>query len=176
MDGGVRDLMNAVGDNFEFVFASAPQNGLWMRDPPGKDQPTNDPAWADVALNYLDDFIAQNGPFYAMLGYSQGSAFIPVYLSNRPEAQNQFNRVMMYCGYTPTTHLGLMETLNANAPLSTPAMVFSGAHDPFAFGAPEQVAVFDNVVHYESEEAGHHLPFSNDEQFQNTVDFILAGL
>ena len=44
---------------------------LWK----GKDQPTNDPAWADVALNYLDDFIAQNGPFYAMLGYSQGQFF-----------------------------------------------------------------------------------------------------
>jgi len=169
-------LMNVIGDQFEFVFASAPQNGLWMRDPPGKDEPTNDPAWADVALNYLDDFIAEHGPFYAMMGYSQGSAFIPVYLSNRPEAQNQFNRVMMYCGYTPTTHLGLMETLNANSPLSTTAMVFSGVHDPFAFGAPEQVAVFDDVVHYESSEAGHHLPFANDPQFQNTVDFFLAGL
>ena len=41
----------------------------------GKDEPTNDPAWADVALNYLDDFIAENGPFYAMLGYSQGQFF-----------------------------------------------------------------------------------------------------
>merc|ERR1712176_1243381 len=176
MDQGVRHLMDAVGDNFEFVFASAPQNGLWMRDPPGKDQPTNDPAWADVALNYLDDFIAQNGPFYAMLGYSQGSAIIPVYLSNRPEMQDQFDRVMMYCGYTPTTHLGLMETLNANAPLSTTAMVFSGVHDPFAFGAPDQVAVFTDVVHYESSEAGHHLPMRNDPEFQNTVDFIMAGL
>ena len=35
-DQGIRHLMDAVGDNFEFVFASAPQNGLWMRDPPGK--------------------------------------------------------------------------------------------------------------------------------------------
>ena len=35
MDQGVRHLMDAVGDTFEFVFASAPQNGLWMRDPPG---------------------------------------------------------------------------------------------------------------------------------------------
>ena len=34
-DQGMRHLMDAVGDNFEFVFASAPQNGLWMRDPPG---------------------------------------------------------------------------------------------------------------------------------------------
>jgi len=106
----------------------------------------------------------------------KGSAFIPVYLSNRPEAQDQFNRVMMYCGYTPTTHLGLMETLNANAPLSTTAMVFSGVHDPFAFGAPDQVAVFTDVVHYESSEAGHHLPNRNDPEFQNTVDFIMAGL
>ena len=105
----------------------------------------------------------------------KGSAFIPVYLSNRPEMQDQFNRVLMYCGYTPTTHLGLMETLNANAPLSTPAMVFSGVHDPFAFGAPDQVAVFTDVVHYESSEAGHHLPTRNDPEFQNTVNFLLDG-
>jgi hypothetical protein len=168
---GVQDLMDAVGDQFEFVFPSAP-GGLWMRDPPGKDEPTTDPAWADETLNYLDQFIADNGPFWAMMGYSQGSAFIPVYLSNRPEAQ--FDRVMMYNGYTPTTHEGLMATLNANAPLATRAMVFSGENDVFAFGAPDQVAVFSDVVHYHSQTADHHLPTSNDGQFQNTVDFFLA--
>jgi len=179
MDPGMNDLMNAIGGNVQFYFASAPQNGLWMRDPPGGDdnkEPTNDPAWADVALEYLDGFIAQHGPFYAMMGYSQGSAFIPVYLSNRPEAQTQFNRVMMYNGYTPTSHQGLIETINANVPLGPTAMVFSGDNDVFNFGAPDQVAAFEDVVHYASPTADHHLPFANDSQFQNTVDFIMAGL
>merc|ERR1711990_81952 len=155
-DQGMQDLMDATMGMVEFVFATSPQNGVWMRDPPGgKGEPTTDPAWADVAINYIDEMIENHGPFWGLLGYSQGSAFIPVYLSNRPDAH--FELVMLYCGYAPSTHLGLMETLNANAPLATPAMVFSGAHDPFAFGAPEQVAVFENVQHFESNEAGHHL-------------------
>ena len=36
--------------------------------------------WADRSINYLDEKIEAEGPFYGLLGYSQGSAFIPVYL------------------------------------------------------------------------------------------------
>lgn len=83
---------------------------------------------------------------------------------------------MMYNGYTPTSHQGLIETINANVPLGPTAMVFSGDNDVFNFGAPDQVAAFEDVVHYASPTADHHLPFANDSQFQNTVDFIMAGL
>ena len=74
------------------------------------------------------------GPFYGLLGYSQGSALIPIYLGKvfplcsgnrvhenfdgfdriaglhnetlKANTQNTFNRVMLYCGYLPTTHQG----------------------------------------------------------------------
>jgi len=60
--------------------------------------------WADESIDYLNEKIAAEGPFYGLLGYSQGSAFIPVFLSN---TSNRFNRLMMYNGYLPTTHEGL---------------------------------------------------------------------
>jgi len=77
----MKDFMAAMPE-FEFDFAQAP-DGLWMNDPPSKDDPTTDPHWADDSFEYLDDFIYNNGPYYALAGYSQGSAFIPVYLAHR---------------------------------------------------------------------------------------------
>ena len=35
----------------------------------------------------------------------------------------------MYNGYLPTTHEGLIDTINEVAPFSIPAMVFSGEND-----------------------------------------------
>lgn len=60
--------------------------------------------WADESIDYLNEKIAAEGPFYGLLGYSQGSAFIPVFMSN---TSHRFNRLMMYNGYLPTTHEGL---------------------------------------------------------------------
>ena len=97
------------------------------QDPPGgKGEPTTDPDWADLSISYLDQMVIDNGPFYALIGYSQGSAMIPVYLAN---TQNTFDRVMLYNGYLPTTHHGLMDTIDNAAPFSTPAMIFSGEND-----------------------------------------------
>ena len=91
-----------------------------IRDPPSKSQPTTDRKWADKTIDYLDEIVSSSGPFYALLGYSQGSAVIPVYLAN---TENKFDRVMLYNGYVPTTHEGLVETINDKTPLTTPAMV-----------------------------------------------------
>ena len=145
-----------------------------MRDPPGGNKvPTTDPNWASAAINYLDNVVATQGPFYGILGYSQGSAMIPVYLS---QGSGTFNRAMMYCGYLPETHEGVMGTINAAAPFHTTAMVFSATNDPFGPLAPAQAAMFTDVVHYISQNAGHTLPETGDSQFANTVQFIRAGL
>ena len=48
-----------------------------------------------------------------ILGYSQGAAFIPVYLAN---TSNTFDIAVMSNGYLPTTHQGLMSTINSVAP------------------------------------------------------------
>ena len=167
---GVISLMNSLSD-VEFVFADAPQNNLWMQDPPGgKGDPTTDSGWADDAITYLDNLISTQGPFFGILGYSQGAAFIPVYLAN---TSNTFNVALMYNGYLPTTHQGLVDSINANAPFQIPAMVFSGEFDTgFKDMAQSLADVFENETSIRSSTAGHHLPFENDPTFTQILNFI----
>ena len=81
-----------------------------MQDPPGgKGQVTNDLNWADESISYLDNLVTKHGPFFGIMGYSQGAAFIPVYLANTPST---FKIALMYNGYLPTTHQGLISTIN----------------------------------------------------------------
>ena len=85
---------------------------------------------------------------------------IPVYLAN---SQNTFERVLLYNGYLPTTHDGLMDTVNEAAPFSTPAMVFSGENDDgFKDMAPALAQKFTGSTEVHSQTAGHHLPYQND--------------
>ncbi|MBQ70996.1 MAG: hypothetical protein CMA65_05870 [Euryarchaeota archaeon] len=172
---GMQDLVDALPE-FEFVFASTPESGnVWYQDPPGgKGEPTTDPDWADLSIAYLDQMVIDNGPFYALLGYSQGSAMIPVYLAN---TQNTFDRVMLYNGYLPTTHHGLMDTIDAAAPFSTPAMIFSGENDAsFKDLAPALAQKFTGSLDLHSQTAGHHLPYDNDQHFNQILSFIRAGI
>ena len=169
--------MAALPD-FDFIFADTPEaGGVWMLDPPGGDKdPTTDPNWAANSIAYLDQLVDANAPVYGLLGYSQGSAFIPVYLSQKTTT-NAFDRVMLYCGYVPETHTGLVQQIDAVAPFSIPAMVFSGELDT-GFGplAPAQAAKFSNPTAIHSQLTGHELPDSGDDTFQSTVDFINAGV
>ena len=73
---GMQDLRSALPE-FDFVFGSTPEeNNVWIKDPPGgkgSKEPNEDPNWADLTISYLDSMVANEGPFYALLGYSQGS-------------------------------------------------------------------------------------------------------
>ena len=172
---GMQDLVDALPE-FEFVFASTPEsNNVWIRDPPGgKGEPTTSPDWADTSISYLDQVVAEQGPFYALLGYSQGAAMIPVYLAN---TENTFNRVMMYNGYLPTSHEGLIDTIEAVEPFTTPAMVFSGENDQwFKDMAPALAAKFSGSLDLHSQTADHHLPYENDEHFDRILTFIRDGI
>ncbi|GIR33971.1 MAG: hypothetical protein CM15mP47_1970 [Methanobacteriota archaeon] len=172
---GTQDLMNAL-PTFDFVFASTPEsNNVWIKDPPGgKGEPTTDPNWADLSISYLDQMVEDNGPFYAILGYSQGAAMVPVYLANTDKT---FNRALMYNGYLPTTHEGLIDTIDAVAPFDIPAMVFSGENDgSFKDMAPALANKFANSLDVHSNSAGHHLPYQSDSTFDTILDFILEGL
>ena len=39
------------------------------------------PAWADATFAFLDQVVADQGPFAGIMGYSQGAAIIPAYLA-----------------------------------------------------------------------------------------------
>ena len=172
-DPAMQDLIGAVSE-FEFIFVDAPEEGgLWIRDPPeGKDQGTSDPDWADTSISFLDQYITENGPFYGILGFSQGAAMIPVYLAH---SSFTFEMAIMFNGYMPTTHYGLIETIEQNAPFETDSLIFEGEQDPFAYGSDELAGNFSNPKHVISNDADHHLPFSNDDTFGEVVDFFVRS-
>ena len=167
---GVVDLMEAL-PQFEFVFADAPVNNLWLQDPPGgKDYPTLDPKWADESIDYINELVSQHGSFWGILGFSQGAAFIPVYLAN---TNYEFKVALMYNGYLPETHEGLMQQINQNAPFETKSMVFIGKNDyNFRDLGYDLYSKFSNGLLVESDSAGHHLPIQSDSTFETIVNFI----
>lgn len=167
---GVRDLAEAL-PQYTFVFANAPEpGGLWLRDPPSKSQPSTDPGWADRSIEYLDAFVEEHGPFHAVVAYSQGCPMALVYLAHAPA--NTFQKAALFNGYAPTTHLGLLGTIDDAAPFTTPTLVFSGEHDVFADLAPGLAQRFQSPVIVHSPTAGHHLPYANDATFQQVIDFL----
>ena len=124
---GMQDLIAALPD-CEFIFASSPiAGGVWYNDPPGggKD-PTYDPNWADVSVNYLNNFIETNGPFDAILGYSQGVPMSLVYLAR---GSYDFDNVLLFNGYLPTTHMGLINVIDANSPFAQSTLIFVAKND-----------------------------------------------
>ena len=87
MEGQLTGIRAAMGSGHTFVYASGPSSygGLWIRDPPGgMENPTTDPNWAQSSFTYLDNMVATQGPFDAIVGYSQGAAMTILYLSQRP--------------------------------------------------------------------------------------------
>ena len=167
---GVRDLVAAL-PQYEFVFANAPEaGGLWLRDPPSKAQPTTDPKWANKSISYLDRLVAEHGPFYGLMAYSQGAPMSLVYLAHVPD--NTFQRVALFNGYAPTTHQGLLAYIDRSAPFATNTLVFSGANDVFASMSPGLAARFQSAVEIHSPTAGHHLPHSSDATFARVVSFF----
>ena len=178
---GVADIANALPE-YEFVYANGAygisQNSyVWIPDPPGgKGEPTTDPGWADESIQVLDDILEAQGPFHGILGYSQGAAFVPVYLSRVPNDTFQF--AITFCGYLTTTHLGLLGTVQDRSPFGDiPHLVWMGQYD-FIISNPmtrEMAADFTNPTIVESNVAGHIVPGSNDPTFGQVVSWIRDG-
>merc|ERR1711953_1235069 len=156
-NSGTQALEAALGSAYEFVYATGGYNGLWIRDPPnGKGQPTTDPAFADNSLSNLDALVASQGPFYGILGYSQGAAFVPIYLAHAPVGT--FQLAIMFCGYLPTTHLGLLGLAEAASPFGDiSAISWMGAEDNIIpnHGSQTQAAFFTNPTVIVDPNGGH---------------------
>ncbi len=158
---------------YEFIFANAPdEEGLWIQDPPGgKGEPTTDTNWAAESVSYLNEFVTNNGPFHGILGYSQGSAMATVFLASSNHA---FEKVLLFNGYLPTTHEGLIQTIN-NAQLEAHnALVFAGANDTIINSqlSQELSTKFDFPTFVLSDEAGHHLPEAADPTYRQITAFL----
>jgi hypothetical protein len=108
-------LTNALGSGHTFVYAQGPYaTNLWISDPPGgKGQPTTDPDFAINSFNVLDNLVSTQGPFDAIMGYSQGAAFTNVYLS-QASALGTFRFAVTFCSYLPVIYVTLDRKLQPN--------------------------------------------------------------
>ena len=169
---GVVDLIAACSP-FEFVFAQAPYDGnLWIKEPPGgEDVPTTEEDWASEAIESIDKIIEEKGPFLGVLGFSQGAAFISVYLSNKP---NNFNFVVMFSGYIPTLHTGLVEKIAQNSPFNTQSLSWMGANDSIIANSlgENQSTLFSKSEVIVSKYGMHNVPNRYDQTFKDVVYFI----
>ena len=133
------DLINELSE-FEFVFAETPEEDyVWIRDPPGgKGQPTTDPKWVYKSITYLNDFVKEQGPFYGILGYSQGSVIAVVYLAYLQQINKKipFKKVILFYGYFPTTHEGLIDSIS-NLNSEIPILKILGKQDIFYQGGKD---------------------------------------
>jgi len=181
--------------DFEFVYAnaafqSAVDGGLlWMESPPHNENPyygtnegwqnfglTYDRGWADYSINDLEAIRREQGPFYGILGFSQGAAFIPVYLSRIPS--NSFQVVITFCGYLPLLHLGLMNSIELRKPFAKiPALIWMGRYDSaIANHLTEDLAtVFHNPTIVLSDDSGHEIPQLFDRTISDVTSFVYSN-
>lgn len=168
-------LRSQLSSQFEFVYAQTPEAGdVWIRDAPGgKSAGTTDANWAATSLAYLDSFVAANGPFAGILGYSQGSAFATYYVSQRQSAQSSpFLFTMLFCGYLPTVHAGLTSAIDAASPFhDIPALVFMGANDFVITNAltTAQAGKYTSPTVITSPSEGHDLPAAGSSELAQVV-------
>jgi pimeloyl-ACP methyl ester carboxylesterase len=174
---GIRDLIASDNlTNYEFTFLNSPYpSGVWYEDPPyGKNIPTVDSSWANRSIIYITNYINNNGPFHGILGYSQGAAMVIVYLAY---TNIQFEKVLLFNGYLPSTHQGLMNKIIQESPMNETPLIFLATNDPFYIGGTDIKVqnIFAKDYQVISTQAGHSLPTNDDPTFSNVVEYILTG-
>lgn len=170
--------------NIEFVFpdggfsADSGSSYLWVPDPPGgKGQPTTDPDISAASMATLDNIVQRQGPFFGIMGYSQGSMFVSAYLSHAPVGT--FQMALMFAGYNPLTHLGLLDSINSASPFGAiPALVWMGGQDSIIPNemTNEQAALYTNPTVIRNPGGGHVVPDSQDPTFDEVVQFIRSQI
>jgi predicted esterase len=177
----ITDLTSALEDTgYEFVFADGPYGwpeyniNLWVEDPPGgKDDPTTDPGMMNDTFAVLDGIVEDQGPFFGILGYSQGAMTVSAYLSWAPPGT--FQIAAMFCGYLPETHLGIMSLIDDAMPYGDiPALVWMGALDQvitndMSYG---QAATFTDPTIIRSEDGYHVVPGTWEPTFEDVVSWF----
>jgi len=177
---GMVDIVSEMGSGYEFVFLTAPYGGrggkLWIRDPPGgKSSPTDDPNWDALSIDAIDAVVASQGPFYGILGYSQGTAMTISYLAQAPN--NTFVIGLVFCAYVPSTHLGLVGRIEAAAPFSIPMFIYMSTRDWIIDNCMTNVFAtkFVSPTRATSSEGGHSVPPSGAQGFSGAVAFLRAN-
>jgi hypothetical protein len=97
-------VCSVAGAKYEFVFLTASHTSRranWIRN-----AKTTDAKWDNQSVAEIDAVVATQGPFYAILGYSQGAAMAIAYLAHAPVGTFQIG--LTFCAYIPTTYHDLV--------------------------------------------------------------------
>ena len=191
---GMRELEQAL-PAYDFVYAtggypvtgsssSSTTNYLWIPDPPGgKNEPTTSTQFAEASFASINRLVDEDhggfGNFVGVLGYSQGAAFVPVYLAQAPaKAMASLEFAMLFCGYTTETHLGLLETVLQAAPFADiQSLIWMGEQDFIIPPALSRalIPLFTNPTVVSSPTGGHAVPTRSDRTFPDVVEFVAGG-
>lgn len=175
LEAMVKQTMGSAYQDYRFVYVTAPHSGLWLRDPPGgKAVPTTSSAWDAPALAALDAAVHAHGPFYGIVGYSQGAAMALAYLAHAPA--HTFQTALFFCGYVPTTHEGVTARIKSASPLPVRALVYAGLQDTviapcLTMASAQHVA---DVTYAISPQGGHAPPAAGTAAGEAVAHF-LAG-
>ena len=170
---GMQELMNSsVLSEYEFIFVNSPlSSNLWWDDPIDKDTPTYDINHADTSIQFITNYINTNGPFHGILGFSQGATMAIILLTYTSFI---FEKVILFNGYLPETHLGLMNSINSIKPFDETPLIFLANNDTNFYNLGLNIkSIFNSYNQIISDTAGHALPISTDSTFQNVVDYII---
>jgi predicted esterase len=177
---GIIDLRESLDNKYEFVFLSATEDGTagtWWDEPESKDQPTTSEDHAMDTINKINQEIEAYGPYYAILGYSQGAAAAIVWDAFNRSRTNPFviNKLLLFNGYLPTTHSGLMTVIDENSPSDTDTLIFLGELDtdfyPLGFDIKAKFSAYTEII---DSGVGHALPTSADNKYSDVLAFINA--
>ena len=175
---GIIDIQSSLSDDYVFDFLSASDDGssdTWWDNPPSKNQPSQDENWAQETINKINKKINDDGPYYALLGYSQGASAVIVWDAFNRESNNpsDIKKLLLFCGYLPETHAGLMKVINRNLPSITRTLIFIGAQDYNFYQLGLDIKnKFNNYTELIDTNVGHYLPINTDKTFNNVLNFI----
>ena len=86
-----------------------------------------------------------------------------------------FSCSLLFNGYFPTYNTDLVDNINANKPFDVSSLIFIGVQDSDFYQTGVDLSN-ENLFNYqeviESQDAGHHLPYSSDSTFSSVIDFI----
>jgi len=192
------DLMSQWGDRYECVYAEGPYVGYgygsegvgmnyhsWLPVPvtfswgvPNIDMwgETTDENIGDAAVDILQAIVQSQGPFYGILGFSQGGSIIPYFLTQVPPGT--FEAVILFCSFLPYNHAGLMDDINAAAPFDLRTLVYMGGLlDTFVSQDKSYAlaAAFVDPVIIVDDSNAHTVPTTSNTKFSDVVAFLDAS-
>ena len=84
-----------------------------------------------------------------------------------------FDNVLLFNGYLPTTHIGLINVIDANSPFNQSALIFIAQNDTYFYDMGLELKnKFNSYTELISTSAGHALPTASDANFQSVVNFL----